>query len=209
MMMRVLDRVRPKEAADEQGFTMIEVVVTLVIMSIVMVIFSTGIAQVFGVQNKVDAASNAQGQLTIAFQKLDKQIRYASGISQAGTLNGDPVVEYLTSFTGVNTCTELRLHNNQLQQRTWLQSSAASPPVPSPTVLAPLASYLSGSTPFTVTDAGATYNYQQLEIAVTATYGTGRNAISRQSDITFTALNTTQTANNDSVCTEGRSAPWA
>ncbi len=201
-------RVRAR-VVDEDGFTMLEVVITMVIMGIVMIIFSTGVAQVFGVQNKVDAADNAQSQLNIAFQKLDKQIRYASAISSPGVLNGDPVVEYLTSFTGVDVCTQLRLHNGQLQQRSWPHSSATTPPVPTPTVHAPLASNLSGTTPFTVIAVGIdSSNYQRLEIALTATVGTGSKAVTRKSDITFTALNTYEMPPSGQICAEGRNATW-
>jgi len=204
-----LARLRERIARDDSGFTMLEVVVTMVIMAIVMIIFSTGISQVFGVQSKVDAASNSQSQLNIAFEKLDKQIRYASGISTPGLIGSDPVVEYLTSFTGTDVCTELRLHNGQLQQRTWTHSTAATPPTPSPTVKAPLASSLSGTTPFVVTAASATFNFQRLEIKLTNTSLTGNKAVTRQSDITFTALNTDLTTVSPTICTEGRSAVWA
>jgi prepilin-type N-terminal cleavage/methylation domain-containing protein len=216
---------RLDRARSDDGFTMIEVVVTMVIMAVVLVIFSAGIAQVFGVESKVEAASNSQSSLSIAFQKLDRQIRYATGISTPGPMqtgDADPVVEFLTTNTGANICTQLRLDvgSGQLLERTWTQSPLAVPPIPTPDTQPPLASgFLPPSTtsdpvvpaPFTTkptSDGTTSFNYQRLEINLTAIDGTGQHAVTRQSDVIFTALNTDLSSATTGVCTEARKAEW-
>ena len=98
-------------AADDRGFTMTEIVVTMTVMSVVMAIFTGGIVQMFKASNKSESLAASQAQNNIAFLRLDKQIRYASGISTPGTVNSAPYVEYLLSSTGTATCYELRLEN--------------------------------------------------------------------------------------------------
>jgi hypothetical protein len=135
----------------------------------------------------------------------------------------DPVVEFLTTNTGTNVCTELRLHaaSGQLQERTWTQSPLAVPPIPIPQSLPPLASgFLPPSTtsdpvvpaPFSTdipSDGATTFDYQRLEINLTAADGTGQHTVTRQSDVIFTALNTDLSSVTATVCIEGRQATWS
>jgi prepilin-type N-terminal cleavage/methylation domain-containing protein len=189
-------------ANGDDGFTMLELVVTMTIMTIVLVIFASGVIQAYAAEDRVDASANSETEISIAFQRLDKEIRYAAGISNVGTVSGDSYVEFLTSFTGTAVCTELRLHvaTNQLQQRTWTQGM--TPLVP--TAWTPLASFVTATTPFTLTPANIAINFQRLEITLNATTGSGPNAITKQSNITFTALNTSLNTNSATTCTEGR-----
>ena len=57
---------------NDNGFTMIEVVVVMVIMAVVLVIFTAGALQAFSAENKVDTAANAENQIVVAFQRMDK-----------------------------------------------------------------------------------------------------------------------------------------
>jgi prepilin-type N-terminal cleavage/methylation domain-containing protein len=203
---------------DDSGFSMIEVVVVMVIMSIVLIIFTTGVTQAFSAESKVDTASSAEGQLLTAFQRLDKEVRYSSGISSPGTQAGDPVVEFLSVFSGTAICTEVRLHTStqQLQQRTWTQNttplvpgawqqlafnvSAATPTTTGSTIVT--------VAPFATIGADSTFQFQRLEIAMSSKFGSNANATTKQSDITFTALNTTSATSSSTTCTEGRGVAW-
>jgi hypothetical protein len=189
-------------------------VVTMTIMGIVMIIFTTGMSQMYTAEERTEATSDALSQITVAFGRLDKGVRYASAISLAGvgTAGGttaDPYVEYLTSYTGPKTCNELRLHvaTKQLQQRSWLQSS--TPLVLStwtPSRWTPLASEVTAAV-FTKTPAGITLNFQRLRIQLSVKSGNNSTATTKSSDITFTALNTSLSTplTSDTACTEGRS----
>jgi type II secretory pathway pseudopilin PulG len=194
----------PGRRGPDDGITLVEVVVAMSIMSIVMAMFTTAILQMYRSANRNESASTAQSQLHLAFQRLDKEIRYASGLSTPGLVGGDPYVEYLTVNTGTRACTELRLHlaTGQLQRRTWTQGVA-----PQPGGWTALASNLDPGTPFTVTVADPTYNFQRLRLTLSASAGNGNDAVVRQSDVTFTALNTSLATSSATVCAEGRPVP--
>ena len=180
-------------------------VVSLTVLGIVMTIFTSAMLQMYRVSNRSEATANAQSQINNLFLRLDKEIRYAAGISTPGTVGGDPYVEFLTTYTGTAVCTELRLRVSakQLQRRTWTQG--ASPLAP--TAWVPLASEISSSTPFSFIAADPTFNFQRLRLQLTATSGAGTTATPKNTDVTFTAMNTSLTTSSATVCNEGRTVP--
>jgi prepilin-type N-terminal cleavage/methylation domain-containing protein len=220
-------------ARGDSGFTMIEIVVVMVIMTVVLIIFTSGITQAFSAENKNDTAASAENQLVVAFQRLDEEVRYASAISNPGTQSSDPVVEFLApalNTTSSNTCTEVRLHTStgQLQQRTWTQGAVGV--IPTPTGWQQLASGVIAATPKATASAGSTstssvvvvapfatvgpnptQQFQRLEVAVSVKFGSNQNATTKQSDITFTGVNTSSASTGTAtttVCNEGRGVSW-
>ena len=194
----------------DEGITMIEVVVCTVVMSIVMAIFTTAMAQINNATNRTQTLTQAQSQVNTAFLRLDTQLRYASAISQQATVNGDPYVEYLTTNTGNRVCTEMRVHGGTLQQRLWTQPPAPAVPGPgneTPTKWIPLVSGVTTAT-FTFSDADSTANFQRLQVQLSTGTNTTKPPTLRQTDVTFTALNTSLATQNDTTeCTELRAVP--
>ncbi|MFG1925873.1 type II secretion system protein J [Cryptosporangium sp. NPDC048952] len=194
---------------DDSGYTLAEAVVTMVITAIFMGATTTSILSLYSSANRAQAIADAQQQLGVAFNRLDRQIRYASGVSAPGTLNGDPVVEYVTTYTGSPVCTQLRLRpsTGQLQQRTWKQTTGAIAPTP----WTQLAGGVTATTPFTFHDATDKFNFQRLEISLSATFGGAAAPLTRQYNGTFTALNTSLNTSastaSTTTCVEGRSVP--
>jgi prepilin-type N-terminal cleavage/methylation domain-containing protein len=186
---------------DDRGFTMTEIVVTMSVMSVVMAIFTAGVVQMYNTSNKTESLAVSQAQSNTAFLRLDKQIRYASGISTPGTVAGTPYVEYLLAGSGTATCYELRLKDSKLQQRVWTQGGTIAN---SPWTV--LSNGVTASQPFTYLAPDATFNFQRLRLQLTTTYGGNQTLSAANTDITFTALNTTLGTSSASVCTEGRSA---
>jgi prepilin-type N-terminal cleavage/methylation domain-containing protein len=190
--------------AGDEGVSMIELSVALVIMSLMMAMFMTSVVQMYRGANKTDSIATAQSQISIAFQRLDRDIRYAEGISTPST--GAPwYAEYVTTYTGTAICTQLWLDTTagQLKHRTWTQGGSYA------RILGvPLASGVSATQPFTVYLPDATYNVQRLRVRLTATSGSGATASTQNVDVTFTAMNTTMSTSSSTVCTEGRSIPW-
>jgi prepilin-type N-terminal cleavage/methylation domain-containing protein len=186
-------------AADDRGFTMTEIVVTMTVMSVVMAIFTGGIVQLFNTSNKSESLAASQMQNNIAFLRLDKQIRYASGISTPGTVSSAPYVEYLLPGAGTATCYELRLKDAKLQQRSWIQGTTVTNGM-----WTVIASGVTSTQPFTFRAANETFNFQRLRLQLTATYGGNKTLSVANTDITFTALNTTLVTSSASVCAEGR-----
>jgi prepilin-type N-terminal cleavage/methylation domain-containing protein len=203
----------PHPAHHDEGYTLIEVMMAMLCTSILMTLVSSAIIQIYHSVNGVDALSSAQTQVDTAFVRLDKELRYARGISDPATVSGDPYVEYLLGVDSVDTCVELRLHTatGELQRRQWTKNQTP----PAPTGWQILASSVTATTPFTVTPADNKsldgFRYQRLTLNVTSVTGggaaqgeaSGRAGARRQTNVTFTALNTTA-IDNSGTCTEAR-----
>jgi len=195
----------------DAGATLAELLVGMSVMAVAATIGTAVIVQVYRTVDSFEAVTTGQQQLIASFQKMDREIRYATAVSQPAMVNTDYYVEYLLGQTGTPTCVELRLHTAtaQLQRRTWLNGSPASA---SP--WAPLASgiYLvTDSTgqvvqPFQLTAATAVLNYERLQVSLNSTQGKGATASTRQSTVTWAAMNADRSAATD-VCTDGRAVP--
>lgn len=208
---------------------MIEVTVSMVVMSIALTIFTTGFLQVYRTMNKTESLSTAQAQVTMAFQRLDREVRYASGISTQAQVGQDFYVEYAITppvreptatptpsptATRTLTCVQLRLHaaSRQLQRRSWPKD--VSPVTPTAwvplvsDVVVPLPGGVVTEQPFTFIAADPAVNYyQSLQVNVTVTSGGGATETLRRTDVTFTALNTTIETSSEQTCVEGRAVP--
>jgi Flp pilus assembly pilin Flp len=199
---------------DDDGVSMIEVTVSLTLMAVLMTIFTTAVLSVYRSVNRTEAISNAQSQLNIAFLRLDKDVRYASGISDSKEIGGYHYVEYLNTSLGTEVCTELRFGptSGLLQRRTWNRNQTPLAPTP----WAILASNLSLETdpltgapykPFELIAADPTgtgnpaSNFQKLQIRL-AVWAQGKQVAT--STIAFYALNTSLASTSSGICTEGR-----
>lgn len=195
---------RPSEPRDA-GMTMIEVVTAMSIMSILMALFTAGIVQIYRFANRHEATTLARSQVNLVFLKLDKEVRYARGISAPGTVGQNQYVEYLISSDGVPTCVQLRLDpgSARLLRRTWRHGVASI----SPTPWKDLAVGVSSPEPFVVSPADSIFAYQRLQLRLTASAGATTTAATAESTVTFTAMNTTPEAATTTLCTEGRATP--
>ncbi|MBL7253270.1 type II secretion system protein [Paractinoplanes lichenicola] len=185
---------RPPGRADS-GYSLIEMMVVLGIVSVIGTMFTTAVMQVYRTADAIEADSVVQSQLSVALLQLDKTIRYAYSISAVHTEGGNPYVEYLVlavppgGSTQVKRCLQLRLtgadpQNLQLQSRSWTVG-----PTVTPSGWTPLASNITtvaGAAPFFRTQPTTALNHQSLGIRLSARQG----STSRTSSVTYTALNT-------------------
>jgi hypothetical protein len=216
-----MTRRRPAAAPDaDDGFSLIDVMVTMGVMSVVMVVFTAAILQVYRTSGKTESISVVQSQLKIAFQRFDRQLRYASWIAQPGQVGTAWYVEW-AGYDG-SQCYQLRLDtaptavqegpNNAggvLQMLTWPR---ATPPAAG-TRGQSIASNLmapDSSGPFEWQDAGVLVNtgpdsglmadFQRLRVHLTAQRGDSKAEV----DTTFTALNTSRDTPDTNDCSGGR-----
>jgi prepilin-type N-terminal cleavage/methylation domain-containing protein len=190
----------------DAGLTLAEVIVAMSIMATAAAIGTIGIVQLYRGFNSVQAQTTAQQELTTSFERLDREIRYATAVSRPGTVGSDYYVEYLISTGGTPTCVELRLQPSaaQLQRRTWPNGSASSATawIPVTSGVTPIiAAGGQVSAPFVLTPATALLNYESLQVSLTGTEGTAN----QQSIVTWAAMNADRTAADD-VCLDGRPA---
>lgn len=210
-MAHLLARLRARRPSGDAGTTLLELLVGMVLMTIFMGMFTGAIVAMTSTANKVEAVTIATSQTNQAFLTLDKQVRYAAALTTPGVsaVSGDWYVEFDTTNTGVDVCTQLRVDQTaqQLQERTWIVTSAGAA---TPTAWNPMASNItngaapagSATVPFTVPAAatGVSSPFQRLSFTLVAT-ATGSSTSTTQSHMSFTALNSTAgLASNATVC---------
>lgn len=194
-------------SAGDQGVTVLEVSIGMVIMSFFMVIFTTGIVQMFRSASDYEATQASQSRLNLAFERLDEEIRYARRISTPVTdSTGAWFVEYQNTNKSPATCTQLRLKQKDndwdLQRRTWPSGT-----VPQPgrwTTVAAAIKPAASANPFAV--SATTSRLQQLTLTLAARYATSGKATEiRDTTFFFVARNSTATdSTNSQICSEGR-----
>jgi prepilin-type N-terminal cleavage/methylation domain-containing protein len=203
---------------DDAGYSLIEVVVGMGIMSVLMVLFTTAILQVFRTSGKAESIAEAQSQLQRAFQRFDQEIRYASWISPPGEVGGAWYVEFASS-DGTE-CLQLRLQTapgptadngtdgrGVLQLLRWAPGAPPAANQPGQTIASrlvtgdvdPFELQAAGSTPYG-TDSQFAPDFQRLRIRLSSQVGTGV----AEADTTFTALNTSRNTPTTHTCSQGR-----
>ena len=194
----------PRTTGDD-GVTLAELQVALVLMATALTLFTAAVLPMFRTANRIESISTAQSQLHTGLQRLDKEIRYAVDVTDAAAVDGIWYVEWLTVVGGVPICTEMRLQAGQLQRRTWTENKVDT----TRTGWLPLASHLrpaGTAAPFALLPPDASVGFERLRLRLAAVSGAGGSAGSAETDITFTALNTSRDG-TVSTCTEGRSRP--
>jgi type II secretory pathway pseudopilin PulG len=216
--MRRLLRARRR---DDAGVTLVEVMVSMGLMSVVMMVFTGAIMQVFQTVAKTDTVSFGQSQLQVAFRQVDRQVRYASWIAVPGQVGTAWYVEY-ANFDG-SQCYQLRLEtspapddSNQGDGRgvvsllTWART--ATPPAPGAAGLVIAGRILDpgAAGPFERQDpssdtGGFNPDFQRLRIKLTSQIGDSQASNSTATlDTTFTALNTSRNTQAANDCSKGR-----
>jgi prepilin-type N-terminal cleavage/methylation domain-containing protein len=189
-------RPRPRPPTGDDGFSLTELLVAMGIASVVGIVFTTGILQIYRTASSAEGDSVTQQQLGQALIRLDLSLRYAYSIGTVHTEGTAPYVEFLTraqdSTTSgfVQRCVQLRLtgtdsQNLALQTRYWNKTATAA----QPSAWLPLATQLTtlaGAAPFIRVQPTATANHQLLTVQLGAR---SSNSV-KSSAITFTALNT-------------------
>jgi prepilin-type N-terminal cleavage/methylation domain-containing protein len=104
---------------DDAGFTLMELVISLTIMSVVMAIFTAGVLQQFGMYRATNAAAQAQREISQAFIRLDNELRYAAELR---LLDASSLAYMITADTAV--CHMLTLSNGRLQRQRWAPNAA-------------------------------------------------------------------------------------
>lgn len=213
-------RLAERPDGDDAGFSLTEVMVTLAVLSVVMAVFTAAILQVYRTTARTESVSIVQGQLQTAFQRFDRQLRYASWIGQPGQVGTAWYVEW-AGYDG-SQCYQLRLETapasaqsgadnggGVLQMLNWPLATPPAADAPAQTLSADLvtpdsAGPFERQTPFS--SAGTdpltqfTPDFQRLRVRLTGRRGDS----TAQVDTTFTALNTSRNTPATNDCSKGR-----
>jgi prepilin-type N-terminal cleavage/methylation domain-containing protein len=205
---------------DDAGYSLVEVVVTMGIMSVLMVLFTAAILQAFRASGKAEAVATAQSELQRGFQRFDRELRYASWVAAPARVGTAWYVE----FAGPDgtECLQLRLETapasapdnpndgrGVLQLLRWQPGAPPAKNQPGQTVASqivtegvdpPFERQTATATAAPYTDSEYAPDFQRLRIRLTSRVGTG----TAQVDTAFTALNTSRSTPATHTCSEGR-----
>lgn len=120
--------VRSRSTSDENesGFTLVELLVAIGILTIFSVMFLSAVLSLTQGTTRAKLTSDSATTVLTAFQRMDRQVRYADAINFPGTgPSGNRYVEYRTpassSASGLTMCTQWRFVPSKglLEAREW------------------------------------------------------------------------------------------
>jgi type II secretory pathway pseudopilin PulG len=196
-MMRTIMRRRLRESGDE-GTSLIEMLVVMIVFTMVMAIVTGAIASMMRQERKETGQSNDLNASRKVLEQLDHTARYANAVTAPGTgTDGNFYVEFQSGNSGQQqTCTQWRYvtTGGLLQWRTWqpplsgIGSVTATPWATDAVGISKV-----GTTPiFTVAASSTDSTKEELDVAFTAT--SGSPPTSSASQLTLTAINSTNSS---------------
>jgi prepilin-type N-terminal cleavage/methylation domain-containing protein len=193
-----------RSVGGEEGFTLTELIIAMLIFSIFITILLSSILGITRASNKAQVVAQTSSGVLSVFQAFDRQIRYADAINYPGLgSSGTTYIEFrvpaTSSPTNVAQCTQWAFNptTQAIQSRTWADG------------VAPTANWTTNLTNV-VNTGGATYPFklipstnavggslfQQLVLTVNA----GNSPVSGASiTTTFVARNSTAATSNAST----------
>lgn len=197
-----------KGRPDDVGMTLVELIVAMGIFVIVIAVFMSGIVVMTQNTARAQAVADSGDGVRLAFQRLDKEVRYAAAINRPGFgTDGAYYVEYLTTAVPAGKppiCTQWRVvpSTRELQRRTWNNTSPAKA-TSWTTVTDGVRNNLADSTqlPFQFTAASSTRLSQSLRVYLDVGNGAPGATASKgaQLDAVFFARNTDSTTPTNSA----------
>lgn len=143
--------------SDQQGFTLVELLVSMLVFAIFLTILISSIVGITRASTRVSVIAQTSNGILSVFQSMDRQIRYADSINFPATVaNGNVYVEFRTPASsapnGVTTCTQYRYVPStlSLQLRQW--PDVAGTPAPA---------WINGLTNV-ANDGGSTYPFKMI-----------------------------------------------
>ncbi|MEU4240650.1 prepilin-type N-terminal cleavage/methylation domain-containing protein [Actinoplanes sp. NPDC026619] len=197
------------ETGDE-GFSLIEVIVSMSVMAVVMVMVTGAITEVYSDVTRTDGLSSARDQIGNSFRRLDKELRYATWVSTPGQVGGAWYLEYATP----NNCQQLVFKAGVLTRAVW--TLPGTTPGTATTIatdlaqtgsIAPFTVYAPGDQPYAsaspnVSGVGSGYEPEHNQIRLRFTGAVAKTTLPL--DVLFTAQNTNRNTSALNDCSKGR-----
>lgn len=183
--------------ADDTGVTIVELLVAMGIFLLVLVVFLAATVTMSRQAVSTQAIGDSASQLRTVYQRLDKEVRYASALNVPGTSSGNIYVEYLVPAsvgTGEAQCVQWRYMTaeGELQRRTWKPDDASTVSEWS-TMVVNLRNDLPSEQPFVFHRAGPdgakVFVRQRLDVYLDAGLGEAGDAEGSQLDVHMVANN--------------------
>jgi prepilin-type N-terminal cleavage/methylation domain-containing protein len=129
----LLARRRDQRSRDDEGFSLIELLVSMIIFSMLLAVMMSVILAMTKSMNKTQSIADAAAQGLRATQALDKELRYADWVNPSTATASTASVISATSISfegltnaGVVQCYQWHLAGGLLQQRSWTSASTTT-----------------------------------------------------------------------------------
>lgn len=202
----------------DSGMTLTELLISMGIFTTVIALFMGAVVFMTHNTARASAVSDSGDEVRRAFQRLDREVRYASAINWPGTGSGGTwYVEYLMSDVEAGEaeqCVQWRVtrDTHELQRRDWdRDTSAVSAWV---TVASDVRNdpVLGDPEPFILRPANPQYDNQRLEIDLRIRPNESTDSAGAGLEAIFVARNTgavttTNSPSNPPVCLQGVGRP--
>jgi prepilin-type N-terminal cleavage/methylation domain-containing protein len=197
-------------AREDRGFTLIELMVSILLLSVLMGIVTASIIGMFQGVRKTQGEATAIDANRAVVERLDKQIRFANAITSpgAGATAGTFYVEWQSGDTGQpQTCTQWRYvaSTKALQARSWTEVPGAASPAWVTQILgvSPIAgqNVFQPGKPDPRLSAASQPQKQQLTVEFQTTAGLQQRT-TRATELTVTAVNTTSSLAPTGICSD-------
>lgn len=125
-MTRARMRCRLRRTERESGFTLVEMLIAMVILSVVLAMSFTVIVTLWRDTADVSARGEAVQQAKLAVEQIDRQVR-SGNVVYAPAKEATPYFQLriYTQANGVEKCVQWRVNGTQLQMRSWQSNWAA------------------------------------------------------------------------------------
>lgn len=204
---------RLQRTRNDSGFTLTELIVSMGIFTMVLVVFMGAVSTMSGSAVRSQVVSDTTSQMRTVFERLDREVRYASDINPVGVSAGNHYVEYLvpaSTGTGQPQCVQWRVvtDENELQRRTWAPGDSSTVSGWA-TMVTGLRNDVSDTDqqPFAMHRAGriagdpdpAVYLHQRLSVYLDAGIGEARSGEGSQLEVTLVARNSSTSSPTNST----------
>ena len=196
-----------RRRGDDSGMSLTELIVAMGIFSVVVVIFMAGVVVMTKNTARAQAVGDSGDAALKIFQRLDKEVRYSSGINAggAGTTAGTYYVEYL--ITAVDAGTQPKCVPWRNAAATHKRHRRTCPNVAAPTASAWLTmattvrNDLTDTTqrPFVFQKADDTNVNQRLVVHLDLGYGAANGKRGASIDSVFVARNTSKLSQSNNL----------
>lgn len=213
---------RKLSSGDDAGYSLVDLLVGMSVMSVLMVVILSAIADTYSNVTRTENTSFAREQVGNSFRRLDKELRYATWISAAEKDGTNWYLPYaspaakdpVTNKTSTDFCRQLKFSDGVLSLMRW--DSVTGTQDTSTQIATDLSLNAAGAAPFTVINPNSTIYSSSYAVA-----GVGRNfapdfyqvrlqfnaALGRVSlplDVVFTAQNLSGNSSTSSDCSKWR-----
>lgn len=191
----------------DAGMTLVELMVAMGLFTVLLGVFMSGVSVMTDATVRTQAAADSSDEVRRAYQRLDKQLRYASAVNRPGIAGGNQYIEFQTTAVAEGNepmCSQWRLNASAdtLEFRTWPDRDTSVTASGWSTVASRVVNDPTSDPAFTFLAVDENHTKQRVAVFVDVQNNQGKGA---ELSSMFVALNTTPTTLTNEATTGGQS----